>query len=68
VTFTWTDVHYFDDDDVAPLRAGLEHLEEEASRRRPYISKHAAEAIEHRLELLRHASALLLEPVPKRFE
>jgi len=60
---TQTFVRYFNDEDLALIKQGYQQLAADLESRRPYISKRTAAAMERRLEVLRHAWALLLEPV-----
>jgi hypothetical protein len=67
---TYTFVRYCSDESpvIPELAEAYRKLAEDLEHRRPHISKQAASAMERRIELVRHAWALLLEPVPASFE
>lgn len=58
---------YFDDDSLQELADAYKHLAADWEVRRQFVPKRVAFAVDHRLELVRHAWALLLEPVPESF-
>lgn len=65
VTVTRTFVRYFDTEQVDELVGGAyKALAQDLELRRPHIDKRLAHAADHRLELLRHAWALLLDEAP----
>ena len=65
VTYTRTFASCFDRDQVDELVGGAyKALAADLEERRPYIDRDAASAADHRLELLRHSWALLLDAVP----
>lgn len=66
---TRTHVNYFDPEVVDEVVGGaFKTLETDFERRRPHISRKAALAMERRLDVLRAAWALLLEPLPAEYE
>ncbi len=58
---------YFDDEGLQELADAYKHLAADWEVRRQFVPKRVAFAVDHRLELVRHAWALLLEPVPESF-
>ena len=57
-----THTHFFDTEQVDELVGGAyKALAEDLEGRRPHISEELAAAADHRLELLRHTWALLLD-------
>jgi hypothetical protein len=68
LTHTHAYTRYFTDDDLAEIKAGFQKLESSYLRRKEHMSPKAASAIERRLDVLRHAWAMLLEPVPSAYE
>jgi hypothetical protein len=59
---THTHTKFFDSDEVDRLVGGAyKALTVDFEMRRPFIDKHIAQAADHRLELLRHTWALLLD-------
>ena len=64
---TRTSTRYFDEVSLRELQDAYTHLAGAWESRRPFVPKRVAMAVEHRLELVRHAWALLLEPVPEDF-
>jgi len=64
---TRTHTAYFDDDSLQELADAYKHLAADWEVRRQFVPKRVAFAVDHRLELVRHAWALLLEPVPESF-
>jgi hypothetical protein len=65
---TRTHTVYFDDEDLRLIREGFAVLESSYLGRKAYMSQAAQRAHERRLDVLRAAWALLLEPVPPSYE
>jgi hypothetical protein len=64
---TRTHVIYFGDEDLEEIAAGFRRLETSFLERKPAMSTQTSRAYERRLDVLRCAWALLLEPVPESF-
>jgi hypothetical protein len=61
-TYTYTHTRFFDAEQVDELVGGAyAALSSDLERRREHMPKEVADAADHRLELLRHTWALLLD-------
>ena len=64
-TYTRTHTHYFDTEQVdQSVGRAYKELAEDLEGRKPHMDEQTLQAAENRLEALRVAWALLLEPVP----
>jgi hypothetical protein len=68
VSYAYTEVQYFNEDDLEKITDAHKELVDNFEGRRPFISKAAAAAMERRLNVIRDGIDMLIEPVPRSYE